>query len=92
MQPAIWVLGDKISMQNSADGHAAEEIESASTVIPRSMIASVVINGVLGFSMLIATLFCLGDLETVTNTPTGFPFIAVFDNAAKSAKGTSVMV
>ena len=56
------------------------------------MIASVGINGVLGFSMLIATLFCLGDQEAVTSTSTHFPFIAVFDNAAKGNAGTSVMV
>ena len=70
----------------------AEEIESASKVIPRSMIASVGINGVLGFAMLLATLFCLGDESAVTQTPTQFPFMAVFNNAAKSNAGTSVMV
>ena len=56
------------------------------------MIASVGINGILGFAMLIATLFCLGDENAVTQTPTHFPFIAVFQNAAKSNAGTSVMV
>ena len=56
------------------------------------MIASVGINGVLGFAMLIATLFCLGDENAVTQTPTHFPFMAVFQNAAKSNAGTSVMV
>ena len=56
------------------------------------MLVSVGINGVFGFSMLLATLFCLGDEEAVTNTPTRFPFIAVFQNAAKTGAGTSVMV
>ena len=56
------------------------------------MIASVGINGILGFSMLIATLFCLGDEQAVTDTPTHFPFMAVFHNATKSNAGASVMV
>lgn len=61
-----------------AAAHLAEEIEDAAIVIPRSMIASVAINGVLGFSILIAVLFCLGDQEAALTTPTNYPFIEIF--------------
>ena len=49
---------------------AAEEIEDAAIIIPRSMIASVLLNGGLGFAMLIAVLFCLGNVDNALNTPT----------------------
>lgn len=92
MPLATWVKLSILLLFSQAQEQTAEEIESASEVIPRSMLASVGINGLLGFSMLVATLFCLGDEEAVMNTPTRFPFIAVFNNAAKSSAGTSVMV
>lgn len=70
----------------------AEEIEKASTVIPMSMLASVGINGTLGFAMVIATLFCLGNVEDAINTTTGFPFIEVFVNATGSVGAATCMV
>lgn len=70
----------------------AEEIESASIVIPRSMLASVALNGTLGFSMVLATLFCLGNVEDALASPTGFPFIQVFVNATGSKAGATAMV
>lgn len=70
----------------------AEEIENASTVIPKSMLASVTLNGSLGFGMVIATLFCLSDAEAALKSPTGFPFIEVFLNATESRSGATAMV
>lgn len=75
--------------------HMAEEIKNAVVVIPRAILFSVVINGTLGFSMLVAILFCLGDPlmvpTTVLQTPLGFPFIQVFLDATKSVSGTAIM-
>lgn len=56
------------------------------------MLASVAINGLLGFAMTIATLFCLGNLDEILSTPTGFPFIQVFKNATGSNAGATAMV
>ncbi|KAL8821612.1 MAG: hypothetical protein Q9223_000355 [Gallowayella weberi] len=69
----------------------AEEIEDASTVIPRSMLASVGLNGSLGFAIVVATLFCLGDVQAALESPTGFPFIQVFINATRSNAGATAM-
>jgi choline transport protein len=69
-----------------------EEIKNASTVVPHSLLASIAINGTLGFSMLIAILFCVGDIENALNTPTGFPFIEIFTQAARSNGGATAMV
>ena len=72
--------------------HIAEEIENAAVVIPRSMFISVILNGVLGFAMLLALLFCLGDLADALATTTGYPFIEIFYQATGSNAGASAMV
>lgn len=70
----------------------AEEIENASTVIPRSMCISVILNGLLGFGMCIALLFCLGDIETALKSPTGYPFLQIYTDATgSSAAGTGMV-
>lgn len=75
--------------------HMAEEIKRAAVVLPKAILFSIAINGALGFAMLMAILFCLGDPEqvptTVLQTPLGFPFIQVFLDATKSIPGTAIM-
>lgn len=75
-----------------ADGatHMAEEIHNASIIVPRSMVTSVLINGVFGFAALMAILFSLSDLENALLTPTGYPFMYIFQSAA-GIKGGTVM-
>jgi choline transport protein len=70
----------------------AEEIENASTVIPISMIASVLLNGTLGFAMVIALLFCLGDVTKALETETHYPYIEVYRQATNSVAGATAMV
>lgn len=48
-------------------------------------------NGCLGFGILLATLFGLGDIDAVLNSPTGFPYIEIFVQATGSIKGTTAM-
>ena len=74
-----------------AAAHMAEEIRNASTVIPWSMLSTVAINGTLGFAMLIAVLFCLGNLDNDLNTSTGLPFIEIFFQATQSIGGATGM-
>lgn len=62
----------------------SEEVHNASTVIPWAMISSIVLNGVLGFALLIALLFCLGDIDAALTSATGFPFIEIFRGATNS--------
>jgi len=70
----------------------AEEIQNASVVVPRVMIATTVLNGILGFAALVAILFCVGDIEAAGKTPTGYPFIEIFYAATGSAGGATAMV
>lgn len=75
-----------------ADGatHMAEEIHNASIIVPRSMVTSVLINGVFGFAALMALLFSLSDVENALMSPTGYPFMYIFE-AAAGVKGGTVM-
>ena len=73
--------------------HMSEEVKNAALVVPHSMIVSVLINGALGFAMVIAVLFCLGDIDKITSTPpTQYPFMAIFAQAAGSNSGGAGMI
>lgn len=69
----------------------AEEAANANVAIPRAILLSVLINGTLGFTMLIATLFCMGDVQAAIETPTGYPFIEIFRQATDSIPGAMGM-
>ncbi|OQD63837.1 hypothetical protein PENPOL_c008G04044 [Penicillium polonicum] len=71
--------------------HMSEEITNAAVAVPTSIMLSVLINGSLGFGMLIAMLFCSGDLGSALESPTGYPFLAIFLEATGSVAGTAVM-
>ena len=42
----------------------SEEIENAAVNVPRAILTTMLLNGTTGFAMVIAILFCLGDVET----------------------------
>ena len=69
----------------------SEEILNASTAVPTSIMLSVLINGSLGFGMLLAMLFCLGDIDKALDSATGYPFMDIFLQATDSVAGTAVM-
>ncbi|KAI1391129.1 putative GABA permease [Hypoxylon trugodes] len=71
----------------------AEEIKDASIVVPRAIVISIVLNGILGFAMLLAYLFCLGNLDAVLDSQAylGYPFLFVFLSGTKSKAGAAVM-
>jgi amino acid transporter len=69
----------------------SEEITNASVAVPRSIMLSVLINGSMGFGMLLAMLFCIGDIESALKSTTGYPFMAIFQQATGSVAGTAVM-
>jgi choline transport protein len=43
----------------------AEEIENAAVNVPRAIVTTVLLNGSMGWAMVLAVLFCLGDIENV---------------------------
>ena len=43
----------------------SEEIHNAALNVPRAIFTAVILNGSLGWAMAIATMFCIGDAESV---------------------------
>ncbi|KAJ6064769.1 hypothetical protein N7444_000422 [Penicillium canescens] len=72
--------------------HMAEEIGNAARIVPQALMLSVGINGCLGFGMLIAILFSAGDLKSELQSPTGYPFMAIFFQATNSLPWTLAMI
>lgn len=71
----------------------SEEIVNASINVPRSIIFGIMTNGVLGFAMLIAVLFCMGSPEAAFQAvqTNNYPIIEIFVSATHSVAGASVM-
>ncbi|KAH9826185.1 putative amino-acid permease [Teratosphaeria destructans] len=74
-----------------ASVHLAEEVSNAAINIPRAILGAMLINGAVGFSMMVTILYCLGDINKVAKTATGFPFIQVFFDSVGNIAGASVM-
>jgi choline transport protein len=75
-----------------AGAHMAEEVRNAAHVIPRAMMWTWLINGLLGWIMAITFCFCVGDTLSVLITPLGVPFIQVFANSMSIAAATGLTV
>ncbi|KAJ5182359.1 Amino acid/polyamine transporter I [Penicillium cf. viridicatum] len=71
--------------------HMAEEVINASIIVPWCMIGTILLNGTLGFAIVVAFLFCIGNVDDALDSATGYDFIEVFYAATKSHAGTSVM-
>ena len=74
-----------------ASVHMAEEVSNAAKNIPRAILGAMLINGTVGFIMMVTVLYCLGDIQKVLNTPTGFPFIQVFADSVGNVAGATAM-
>lgn len=57
--------------------HMAEELRDAGRSLPLAMVWTAVVNGAMGFVMIITVCSFAGDIPTLLNTPTMFPFIQV---------------
>lgn len=72
----------------------SEEIKDAAHVVPRAMLYTVLTNELLGFGMIPALLFSIGDINAVFPSPlslAGYPFIAIYYNAVESYNGANAM-
>ena len=68
--------------------HMAEEIKDAGLIVPKSMVWTFLLNVPFTFGLLLTYLFCIGDVTEAIASPTGFPFIYVFQNTTNSTSGT----
>ncbi|KAF2668448.1 amino acid transporter [Microthyrium microscopicum] len=91
----VGIITPTVSLIGSdAATHMSEELQDASYTLPRAMIWTAAANGTMGFVMLLTLLFCLGDLDSVLESPVaqvGQPFVAVFEHGVQSKAGATVM-
>jgi choline transport protein len=59
--------------------------------LTKDQIVSILINGTTGFCMLIAILYCIGDINAALTSPTGFPFIEILTQASRSVAGGTAL-
>ena len=55
------------------------------------MLASIIINGAIGFGWLLVILFCMGDITEAMETTTGYPIIEIFFQISRSNAAASAM-
>ncbi|CAK7562813.1 MAG: hypothetical protein SEPTF4163_000667 [Sporothrix epigloea] len=67
--------------------HMAEEVVRPTHNVPTAIMTSLFFNGLIGLTMMLTVLYNLGDINSVLNSPTGYPFLQVFHNALKSVPG-----
>jgi choline transport protein len=66
-------------------------MNSSHTLILTTIPVSILINGTTGFCMLIAILYCIGDIDAALTTPTGYPFIEILTQATRSIRGGTAL-
>ncbi|CAD6586199.1 MAG: hypothetical protein ASARMPRED_002470 [Alectoria sarmentosa] len=92
----IGLVGNVFAMLGCDSAvHMAEETKNAEVVVPWSMLTTTVLNGALGFAIVIAVLFVTTDITAVLASPTGvlgYPFMQIFYDATGSKVGASVLI
>jgi choline transport protein len=73
----------------------AEEVSHASTNVPRAMVASILLNGVMGLGMVLSWLYSMGNLVDALEDRSGYPFIYSFlfgTGTAGMTKGMTAII
>lgn len=66
----------------------AEEVKNASLTVPRMMMGTIILNGLLGFATIVTFVYSVQDVEEQVATSTAvYPFIGVFATAVGSEAG-----
>jgi choline transport protein len=72
--------------------HMAEEVRNASLTVPRMMMAAVMLNGTIGFVLIITYVFAIQDVQQqIVDSTAAFPFTGVFEDAVGSREGAVSM-
>lgn len=74
-----------------AAAHMSEELPRPSKYVPIAMLGSIIVNGLIGLVFCIVFLFCLGDLDELLKTTTGFPFVQLYYNVTQNHVAATFM-
>lgn len=72
--------------------YAGDEVKKVRTRAPQSIIIATISNAIMLFAFVICLLFTIGNVELVTNTPTGIPLIEVYYQATNSKLASTILV
>lgn len=75
--------------------HMAEEVQNAAFVVPWCMVSTALINGGLGFIMLVTLLYNMGNIQDVIAPASGFSFLPAVQHATGStaaANGVAAII
>ncbi|KAF1967063.1 hypothetical protein BU23DRAFT_660972 [Bimuria novae-zelandiae CBS 107.79] len=78
-------------MGGDAAIHIAEEIQNAPRVVPKAILKSILINGLLGLALMITVLHCISDLEQALAKNSIYPIMSIFRQALGSVTRAAVM-
>lgn len=84
-----WVSRSALFEHTVANVLPAEEVQNAALIVPWCMVSTALINGGLGFIMLITLLYNMGSLEDALNAASGFSFIPAVHHATGSVAATN---
>ena len=70
--------------------HMSEEVRKAKSAVPRAMVLTIILNGVLAYGVILVLLFCMGNTEEVLDSY--YPIILICQNAAGTKGGTAMVV
>ena len=68
------------------------EVKNAPRRVPQSMVASVVINGVMAWAFVITVLYCIGDLTAALSGVYVYPIIEILYSSTGSKGGTTALM
>lgn len=85
LSPIISMIGFDCAV------HMSEEVKDAGKALPNAMLGAAGFNAVLGFIMAVTMSFTLGNVDSILDSATGYPFIQVFYNVTRSYAGASIL-
>lgn len=69
----------------------SEEVKNPAVVIPRILVQTIAINGLMAFVFLLVLLFCIGSVDEALKAPYIYPIIGIFKQATRSVGATTAM-
>ena len=79
----------RTTCRRDSNARAGDEIKKVRTRTPQSIIIATISNAIMLFAFVICLLFTIGNVDLVTNTPTGVPLIEVYYQATNSKPATT---
>lgn len=71
--------------------HMSEEVRNPAVVIPRVLVQTMAISGVLAFVFLLVILFCIGSVQEALSPAYMFPIIGIFKQSTNSVGAATAM-